>query len=101
MLVLSATLKARTGAAPALLALSKKLIPLSRAEPGCIRYDFLQDTHEPDRFVFFELWKSRADLDLHFETAYFKELAEALPNLVEGSAEILTYETDGPKAEFQ
>ena len=100
MLVLSVTLTAKPEAGKALIALAAEVAPLSRAEPGCIRYDFLQSPHEPDQFVCFELWKSRADLDEHFQTPHFKTLAERLPALIVGEAEILTYETDGPKPAF-
>jgi len=100
MLVLSATFTAKPDARQALLELAAMLIPLSRAEPGCLRYDFLQSPHTPDQFVFFELWESRADLDEHFQKPYFKILEERLPSLIEGSADIFTYETDGPKPAF-
>jgi len=100
MLVLSATFTAKPDSRPALLEIAAMLTPLSRAEPGCLRYDFLQSPHDPNKFVFFELWKSRADLDEHFQKPYFKILKERLPALIEGDAEILTYETDGPKPAF-
>ena len=100
MLVLSATFTAKADATPSLLELGAMLVPLSRAEPGCLRYDFLQAPHDPRQFVFFELWKSRADLDEHFATPYYKILVERLPSLIEGEAEMLTYETEGPKPAF-
>lgn len=100
MLVLSASFTARPDATPALLELAAMLMPLSRAEPGCLRYDFLQAPHAPNQFMFFEWWQSRADLDAHFDTPYFKILAEKLPSLIEGEAEILTYETPGPQPAF-
>ncbi len=100
MLVLSASFTAKPDATPALLELTEKLMPLSRAEPGCLRYDFLQAPHAPNQFVFFELWKSRADLDAHFEKPYFKNFAEKLPFLIEGEADISTYDTPGPKPAF-
>ena len=100
MLVLSASFTARPDAIPAILELAEMLMPLSRAEPGCLRYDFLQAPHTPNQFMFFELWKSRADLDEHFATPYYKILAEKLPFLIEGEAAMLTYETPGPKPAF-
>ncbi|MBJ7311350.1 putative quinol monooxygenase [Rugamonas sp. CCM 8940] len=100
MLVHSVTFTAKPDAIPALLDLGAMLVPLSRAEPGCVRYDFLQEPHNPQRFVFFELWKSRADLDAHFAMSYFKTLDERLPSLIEGGAEILTYAIEGPKPAF-
>jgi quinol monooxygenase YgiN len=95
MLVLSGTFTAQASAKASLIALAAELLPQSRAEPGCLRYDFLQDPLFPRRFVFFELWRSRADLDAHFQQPYFKAFAEKFPSLIEGQAEILTYETPG------
>ena len=100
MLIHSVTFTAKPDAAPALIELAATLMPLSRAEPGCIRYDFLQSPHSPNRFVFFELWKSQADLDAHFQMPYYKVLVERLPSLIVGEAEIATYETPGPKPAF-
>lgn len=100
MLVLSATFTAKPDATAALLDLAAMLTPLSRAEPGCIRYDFLQAPLDPRQFVFFELWKDRAALDAHFATPYFLTLAAQLPSLIEGQAEIVTYETPGPRPAF-
>jgi quinol monooxygenase YgiN len=92
MIILSGTFSAKAGAESTLIALASVLLPLSRAEAGCMRYDFLQDPIDPSRFVFFELWKSRNDLNAHFQKPYFKSFAEKFPSLIEGEAEILTYE---------
>ncbi len=41
-------------------------------ETGCITYDFFQNTHEPDMFVFVERWQDRAAIDLHFNTPHLQ-----------------------------
>ncbi|PHV07763.1 antibiotic biosynthesis monooxygenase [Janthinobacterium sp. BJB412] len=97
MLVHSVTFTVKPDAIPAVLDLAAMLVPLSRAEPGCVRYDFLQEPLNPQRFVFFELWKSRADLDAHFAMSYFKTLEERLPSLIVGEPEIATYAIEGSK----
>lgn len=100
MIVLSGTFTAKAGAESQLIKLAAELLPLSRNEPGCMRYDFLRDPLNPGRFVFFELWKSRNDLNEHFQKSYFKAFAAEFPALIEGSAEILTYETPGAVPAF-
>jgi quinol monooxygenase YgiN len=92
MIVLSGTFIAKPDATAVLVNMATTLLPLSRAEAGCIRYDFLQDALIPQRFVFFELWKTRDDLNAHFQTPHFKEFAAKFPLLIDGEAEILTYE---------
>ncbi|KZM48739.1 putative quinol monooxygenase [Labrenzia sp. OB1] len=36
-----------------------KLIPITRAEKGCINYDLHQDNEDPAHFMFYENWESR------------------------------------------
>jgi len=36
-----------------------KLIPPTLAEAGCLNYDLHQDNKNPDRFFFYENWKTR------------------------------------------
>ena len=36
------------------------LVPPTRAEAGCTRYDLHADESEPDCFVFYETWASKA-----------------------------------------
>lgn len=100
MLILSGTFTAKSDAVPALLELAATLMPLSRAEPGCLKYDLLRVAHAPDQFVFFEMWKSRADLDEHFQKPYFKLFAEEVASLIVGDMDIQTYETPGPTPAF-
>ncbi len=37
----------------------EKLIPITRAEAGCINYDLHVDNENPAFFVFYENWESR------------------------------------------
>ena len=56
------------------------LVAKTRAEPGCINYDFLQHRTEPHRFVFYENFKDQEAFDYHFAQPYTKDwiaLAEA------------------------
>jgi quinol monooxygenase YgiN len=53
-------------------------------EPGCSRFDVLQDADDPDTFYLYEIYADDAAIDAHFETPHFLRLADALPELVEG-----------------
>lgn len=37
----------------------EKLIPITRAEEGCIQYDLHHDNADPAHFLFYENWESR------------------------------------------
>lgn len=46
-------------------ALFRAYVEPSRAEEGCIEYHMLRDAQEPSLFIFFEVWQSRAHLEIH------------------------------------
>ncbi|MCU9946935.1 putative quinol monooxygenase [Pseudomonas sp. PDM13] len=51
--------------ADAFEALFRAYVEPSRAEAGCIEYHMLRDARDPTLFIFFEVWRSRADLERH------------------------------------
>jgi len=59
-----------------------KLIPLTRAEDGCIEYRLHQDNDDPAVFVFYENWESMACLEQHMNSAHFKSYAAAVGDLL-------------------
>ncbi len=63
----------------------EKLIPITRAEAGCVQYDLHQDTEDPSHFFFYENWESRALWQAHMENQHLKDYLAA---------------TDGAVAEF-
>jgi quinol monooxygenase YgiN len=64
------------------------MIRPSRSEPGCIVYEIDQPADDASVFVFYEIWRSRADLDAHFEKPYFKALSVRLADLLVQPADI-------------
>ena len=46
----------------------------TRAEEGCINYDFHADASDPCVFVFYENWRSQQDLDDHLAMPHLKPL---------------------------
>ncbi|MEI4472148.1 putative quinol monooxygenase [Frigidibacter sp. MR17.24] len=42
----------------------------TRAEPGCLAYDFYTCTDDPDRLVFVESWRDEAAHAVHMEQAH-------------------------------
>lgn len=44
----------------------------TRAEPGCIAYDFFKCTDDPDKLVFVETWKDEAAHAFHMEQTHTK-----------------------------
>lgn len=54
----------------------------TRAEPGCISYDFHVDAVDPCSFVFYENFRSQADLDAHLAMPHLKPLFSQMDRLL-------------------
>jgi quinol monooxygenase YgiN len=50
----------------------------TRAEPGCINYDFHCDKADPNVFVFYENFVSKEALEDHLKQAHLKPLMDRL-----------------------
>jgi len=48
----------------------EKLVPITRAEAGCIRYDLHRDNENPGFFVFYETWESRELWQAHMNAPH-------------------------------
>lgn len=68
----------------------------SRQEDGCVRYEINQPADDPSVFVFYEVWRSRADLNAHFEKPYFKAVADRLGALLVQPADLKILEPVRP-----
>lgn len=60
-----------------------KLVAPTHKESGCIQYQLHQDNEDPKHFIFYEEWKSQADLTTHFETKHMKDFMAATKGKVE------------------
>jgi autoinducer 2-degrading protein len=45
-------------------------------EPGCLRFDVLQDTEDSNKFFYYEVYRDEAARMAHRETPHFKKYAE-------------------------
>jgi quinol monooxygenase YgiN len=70
-----------------------KLIPLTRREPGCIQYDMHVNVgtepndymkENPRLYMFYEVWRSREDWDLHLNMPFLKRWFEMTKTVCEG-----------------
>jgi quinol monooxygenase YgiN len=87
-LTLVARMRAKPGQEGRLRAELQRLVAPTRAEAGCIAYDLHLSQNDPALFLFYETWRSQADLDAHFETPHLKALVKILPELLEGEMEL-------------
>ena len=52
-------------------------IASTRREPGCLGYEFHESLTEPCRFVSFESWETRADIDRHMRSEHMAAFLRA------------------------
>ncbi|MEL6767751.1 MAG: putative quinol monooxygenase [Pseudomonadota bacterium] len=64
----------------------EKLVPITRAEAGCLQYDLHVDNENPGFFVFYENWESRELWQTHMNAphlaAYMAATEGAVANFV-------------------
>ncbi len=66
------TIELEPGAREKILAHAPEAQAATRAEPGCLAYDFFSCTDDPDKLVFVEAWKDKAAHDFHMEQEHTK-----------------------------
>lgn len=61
----------------------EKLVPVTRAERGCINYDLHQDKGNPAHFMFYENWESRELWQMHMNAQHLKDYVAATEGAIE------------------
>jgi quinol monooxygenase YgiN len=92
MLILIAKLRVKPGCGQKLIELAERAIEPSHNEEGCITYELLQNPFDPDSFTFYEKWRSREDLESHFNEPHFLEFAGASEDITDGTPSLVSYE---------
>lgn len=76
------TVVAKPSTREELLEILTEQVAPTRLEAGCINYDFHVDADDPCRFVFYENWRSKADLDAHLAMPHLQPLFSRLEELL-------------------
>ncbi len=88
MYTIIGTVTARPETREELATLLAAQVAPTRAEEGCINYDFHVDATNPCVFVFYENWTSRAALDAHLAMPHLQPLFSQLDRLLACQVEI-------------
>lgn len=64
------TIDLEPGSRDAILARAPEVQAATRAEPGCLAYDFYVATDNPDQLVFIEAWVDAAAHEFHMAQAH-------------------------------
>jgi quinol monooxygenase YgiN len=63
----------------------------SRKEPGCVSYEVVRGTEDPNEVMTIECWKDKEAIDAHFARPYVVDLFARVPGLVAQTPEVKTY----------
>ena len=64
----------------------------SKAEFGCITYEFYVGLSDPNTMLLFQEWESVEALQGHFETNHMEEFLRKLPDVLNGEVSTRRYE---------
>lgn len=81
-LIVVATIDAQPDHIAAVRAALEAVVPPSRAESACLRYELHLDNKIPTRFIMLEEWADKAALTAHEATPHFKQLSAAVGDKV-------------------
>ena len=80
MYVITIRMRALPSHVDELTRLSLATVEPSRAEPGCVVFELLQSTSDPDEILFYEAYVDRAAFERHLEAKHVRAWqALALP----------------------
>lgn len=74
------------------LDLMRRMAVASKAEHGCISYEFYVGLTEPNSVLLFQEWDSVEALQGHFETSHMEEFLRDLPDVLDGEVSTRRYE---------
>lgn len=75
----------------------EQIIPLVRAEPGCIRYELHANVFDVGLFVFCEDWETQEHLDVHIATPHMQAHFAKCAEWMAAPTELTVYEVSGLK----
>jgi quinol monooxygenase YgiN len=77
MILIAGYVKYQPGAIEKLKSEMLKMVSATRAEDGCINYDFCVDITDPAKLIVFERWRDQKALDGHINSKHMAEWRKA------------------------
>jgi quinol monooxygenase YgiN len=92
MIIVHGTFPVKADVRDDALELMRQMASASRAELGCISYEFYVGLADPNRLLLFQEWESVEALQGHFETDHMEEFLRVLPDVLNGEVATRRYE---------
>ena len=90
-----ALLNARPDKTEELNSLLTSLLEPTRQEPGCIRFDRLQNRETPTKFAIVSQWHDRQSVQDHIGTGHAQRAMSRLPELLAAPLDLRFYQLVG------
>ena len=74
------------------LDLMRRMALASRAEVGCVSYEFYIGLSDPNLLLLFQEWESVEALQGHFDTDHMEDFLKVLPDVLDGEVSTRRYE---------
>ena len=84
MIIVHGTIPLKSDSRDQALDLARTMVEFTRAEDGCISYDFYIALSDPNTLMLFQEWETMEALMAHFQTAHMDDFLKQLPELVDG-----------------
>jgi len=81
--VLFARLKVKIEAVEKAKQAALAIVAASRAETGCINYDFHQSIDDASVFLWHETWTSREAIEAHADSQHFREFSQEIKDITD------------------
>ncbi|MEK9869028.1 MAG: putative quinol monooxygenase [Gammaproteobacteria bacterium] len=92
MIIVHGTFPVRAEVREEALDLMRQMAEASRAEDGCISYEFYIGLTDPNTLLLFQEWESVDALQGHFDTNHMEEFLKVLPDVLDGEVATRRYE---------
>ncbi|MBI2428566.1 MAG: antibiotic biosynthesis monooxygenase [Ignavibacteriales bacterium] len=88
MKIVTVSFKAKPEKRKEVIELCLSMIEPSRAEEGCISYNFYQDVTDSNKFFFFEEWKNQQAIDRHADSIHYVKFLPIFQSLIVGKSNL-------------
>lgn len=92
MIIVHGTFPVKAEAREHALELMRQMATHSRAEQGCISYEFYVGLSDPNKLLLLQEWESAEALQGHFETDHMEAFLKLLPDVLDGEIATRRYE---------
>ena len=92
MIIVHGTFPVKSERRDEALQLMRRMAIASRAEVGCISYEFYIALSDPNTLLLFQEWDSVDSLQGHFDTEHMEEFLRELPEVLNGEVTTRRYE---------